>query len=235
MTYGPLFCKPKASSAFTLIELLVVIAIIAVLAGLIFASFGKVTAIADRTKCASNLRQIGAAMSTSIAEHDGTLPGPVWTWQSCWYKENDYGNLGTILAPYLGVIQGQGTQKVGVLVCPSWQRNAPYREDELFIMNTEVVLNGEKINPWGDADIQEANGGLGLDPQGRDIPRKIVALTDVTLAATWAMQDLDQQFNGPHGPTWSGIAAKPVHGDVRNALFFDFHVAPIPVLTNATK
>jgi prepilin-type N-terminal cleavage/methylation domain-containing protein/prepilin-type processing-associated H-X9-DG protein len=222
-------CKPKASSAFTLVELLVVITIIAVLAGLIFAAFGKIRAMGDRTKCLSNLRQIGTAMGSHMADHDGFLPGPLWTWQSCWFRKYDYGSLGTVLAPYTGISPEEGTQKVPILVCPAWQRDAPYQEDELYIMNSEVMSEGTKINPWGDADIVDQNGGPGLDPDGRDSPRKIAGFTDVTPSQTWALQEWDQQFDGPRGPTWSGIAKKPVHRESRNALFFDFHVAPIPV------
>lgn len=229
MIHPDRFSKPKASAAFTLVELLVVVAIIAVLAGLIFAASGKIRAMGDRTKCVSNLRQVGAAMASYMGDHDGSLPGPLWTWQSCWARNGDYGSLGTVLAPYVGISPDADTQKVPILICPSWQRDAPYKEDELYILNSEVMLDGTKINPWGDADIADRNGGPGLDPDGRDTPRKLAGITDISLPQTWAMQEWDQQSDGPRGKTWSGIAKKPVHGEVRNALFFDFHVAPVPV------
>lgn len=221
--------QPKATTAFTLVELLVVVAIIAILGGLIFAASGKIRAVGDRTKCIANLRQVGAALSGFVGEHDGTLPGPLWTWQSCWAGSGDYGSLATVLAPYVGVELEEDAQKVPILVCPAWQREAPYQEDELYIMNSEVMFDGTKINPWGDADIADQNDEPRLNPEGRDTPRKLAAITDISLAQTWAMQEWDKQFDGPRGKTWSGIAKKPVHGDVRNALFFDFHVAPVPV------
>ncbi len=60
---------------FTLIELLTVIAVIGLLAAILIPSLGAVRVRADQTTCASNMRQIGAAVQLYANEHSGRLPG----------------------------------------------------------------------------------------------------------------------------------------------------------------
>ena len=64
----------KTYRGFTLIELLVVIAIIAIIAAIIFPVFAQVREKARRTSCASNMRQIGLAITQYSQDYDETLP-----------------------------------------------------------------------------------------------------------------------------------------------------------------
>jgi len=59
---------------FTMIELLVVIAVIGILTTLAVSAAGGLTERANRTKCLSNLRQIGAAMHLYAGENNGRVP-----------------------------------------------------------------------------------------------------------------------------------------------------------------
>lgn len=223
-------CLPRCPSeqAFTLLELLVVIAIIAIVCAILIPVTSIVRNIGDRTKCASNLRQVGGAIGGYLGDNDGLLPGPLWTWQSCWYDGGDTATLATALSQYLGLPSDSGRDRADVMLCPAWQRGAPYLQDESFIMNTEVMVDDAPVNPWGDADLLGEDGEPSPDANGADRPKKLVSITPRNgLASTWAMQDLDLLTPAKRVP--HGIAPKPVHGDVRNALFMDFHVEPIPL------
>lgn len=60
--------------AFTLIELLVVIAIIAILSAILFPVFARARDNARRTRCISNLKQIGIATLAYVQDYDAKFP-----------------------------------------------------------------------------------------------------------------------------------------------------------------
>jgi len=62
-------CFPNGS--FTLLEILVSMALIAVLTALLIPSLNRTKELANRTKCMSNMRQIGEAMHTYAADREG--------------------------------------------------------------------------------------------------------------------------------------------------------------------
>src|SRR5688572_17288262 len=61
---------PRADRGFTLIELLVVIAIIAILASLLLPTLAQSKEQGRRTRCKSNLRQLGLAITMYCQDND---------------------------------------------------------------------------------------------------------------------------------------------------------------------
>lgn len=63
-----------ADRAFTIVELIVCLGVIAVLCGILLPSLRATREAAHRMSCASNQRQIGAALSAYALTHDDALP-----------------------------------------------------------------------------------------------------------------------------------------------------------------
>jgi prepilin-type N-terminal cleavage/methylation domain-containing protein len=108
-------------AAFTVIELLVVIAIISILATILLPAVSQAREQARKTRCVSNLNQIGKAISVYCQNNGGVMPFEGDMDNLLWNGTKRY-QAGR-LYPYLG---GKGTSDPGavtgglkVFYCPS--------------------------------------------------------------------------------------------------------------------
>jgi prepilin-type N-terminal cleavage/methylation domain-containing protein len=117
--------RQRAQSAFTLIELLVVIAIIAILAAILFPIFARAQESARRTKCASNLHQLGAAFVAYVDDYEGCYIGTLYYV----VEDGDPSAWKTKLMPY--------TRDEGVFHCPSYKPAVPHSVD--YMLNANLI------------------------------------------------------------------------------------------------
>jgi len=205
----------RPRKGFTLIELLVVIAIIALLAAMLFPSFGSVRRSAEKTKCINNLRQIGLAFRQYTDEYDA-LPGPLLVGQRACYKK-PYGDmLASFLAPYLGLPATSTWRRAEIFMCPGWARLAP-----------------PPANPDSPGPVWKRNPTYigGKDPFGypahdgyaATAPQNLSIISDKG-SSFWILEDIDQQANVLGAGWFNELPSGPVHPNTRNRLFYDGHV-----------
>lgn len=225
--------KTCGGRAFTLIELLVVTAVIGVLTATILPALSKAKQRGLQTRCMSNLKQIGIAIQLYVNDNEDGLPGPVWSSARASYDKTSSRELIWFIADYLDS-QSPATVPIEkpviaeVFVCPGYQANAPsvtsMEGRKCYLLNDNVAPDSAtRVPPFGYPPVTD---------DGPSIPPLTSAQLDgfVLSANTFAITDIDiLNVPNPKIDWWNDLPYKPVHGQVRNQLFFDWHVAAKPV------
>jgi prepilin-type N-terminal cleavage/methylation domain-containing protein/prepilin-type processing-associated H-X9-DG protein len=219
--------------AFTLVELLVVIAIIGILAALLFPALSRGKAKAQQTQCLNNLKQVGLAIHMYAGDSGDSLPGPMW--QGLYYTYNDETErMLYYIASYLSLPGHCPTvQTAQVAICPSsafLSHEPPATPPDSLSRPVSYLLSAEVTNIITDVVTRPfgypySSKFYRLTPGPDEPPKKVHEIKNPS--TSWAAMDADQQNAFPGGLYFSMIPVTPVHGNVRNALFFDWHIEAV--------
>lgn len=109
--------KVRRPLGFTLIETLAVLTIVFVLGGIVYASLGPAREAARRTKCVSNLRQLGQALRMYGEDYESLDLPPG--------EPADYWDLGLPGPPHIGSFVANYVRNCSVLFCPDYHGSEP--------------------------------------------------------------------------------------------------------------
>jgi prepilin-type N-terminal cleavage/methylation domain-containing protein/prepilin-type processing-associated H-X9-DG protein len=199
--------------AFTLIELLVVITIIGILIGLLIPAIGATREAARRTKCASNIRQVGIAMQQFCDVHRGEFP------------ETSHTNLDRswifTLAPFMQSVDA-------IRICPDDKK----ADERLKAKMSSYVMNGYLATPGIPGAILNFNK---LKAKSKTMTVFEIADAAPVDPSADHVHSYDWFTNSElkAGRTWDDInydITTSRHGDAAHYLFADCHVELIQAL-----
>jgi prepilin-type processing-associated H-X9-DG protein len=203
--------EEAAEPGFTLVELLAVIMMATFILILVCPSLARAKQKAKQTNCQMNLKQMGLALQSYANANGNFLPGPVSTLVIANYDFSSSNQLIWFIADNLGSPKPSSQSNVAPqLLCPAY-RTDHAQPGPNYVLNDGRSLPGP---PFGHPNSP-------VQP-----PLKLSAVAaSVSPAACFAVADADKGNVNAKLPGRNDLPYTPVHGKVRNQLFFDWHVA----------
>lgn len=203
------FSQRRSGRGFTLIETLVSMSVASILAVLSMGGFQRARINAERTACASNLRQIGMGLIAFAGDHDGQFPlsGGVIPYGSV---DPNTGCAGWTeqLEPYMG---GKGRE---VYRCPDSSKRFASSAKYSYFQGTHAAYIAAS-----------GQGGTGFGA----VRQSLIQFPDITIMGgdiasnAFTVDDADKD-DYTQAPAFPG-GTIPIHGGESNILFYDGHVA----------
>lgn len=212
---------------FTLVEMMVVILIITMLAVLSIMGVTVVRKSAAAAKDTSTLRQMSTCISMYASDHNGLLPGPLFTRQTPIYNNplsnnpREWRRLSDCLAPYLG----HDSPKKGDFIHPmaaSWQRDSTKLNAPAWYMQQKLPIGLGSVyqNPWGIPAPASTEERMPMRLQ--------VVLSQPKTERIWAITAFDQLHPEVTDPALKGGTPEGLaHGTYRLGVYFDGSVGKL--------
>lgn len=189
--------KRSLRNGFSLTEIIIVVAIGAVLAALLFPSISKMKNKAGMAKCANNMRQLGAALTSFSSDNNSQYP-PVANEGRFWPE---------IVASFLGMDDPAGiySRKGTIFNCPNhpFPGDLPTEKASTYLMNLRV----SSCPPAGIS---------GKPVTAFDNHSKTVLLAESTGQSIWVNATV----------SWDPRCYSIRHDGAMNILYMDGHVEP---------
>jgi hypothetical protein len=162
-------------------------------------------------------------------DHDDTLPGPALAGATASYDKNSSWQFIYYVSTYLGLPEPSGKMQVAnIFICPAFRRasgdSGLMIGRKVYLLNDDVHPGSDRIPPFGYPPTPDSSyeaPPLKMTVFDNHRPPSIL----------FAISDLDQSHPKLNpGIGWNHELDKivpPVHGKVRNHLFFDWHVQAV--------